>query len=259
MKTASNGKVVMPERLSAWQALFTPLSLRANADFERARRAYRLTRRFDAAVQAARRRYQDALRASRARNEDESPGDPTSLLELALLAKHLSVLDALSSEANGSGGSYRVVLSSWMLRDSFEYCTRDNREGLHYVLGIEHEGMRIGTHLRTFPYAVQTPVAAEGDIRATHDIAIQTHEAGHVLVAMIHSHPGRGRGANHPSSVDMRTQRLLELTTPCVGGIWARDGNLRFYTHNLSAEIEIVGTHMEQNDDGTWQLVSIES
>ena len=103
---------------------------------------------------------------------------------------------------------------------------------------------------------MQTPVAATGDRIATQRIALETHEFGHCLVAMLHSHPGRGRGANHASGTDLRTQKLMEFTTRVVGGIWARDGNLRFYSDKLAFDVEIIGNHLEHQDDGTWQLAA---
>lgn len=254
MTIASGNVRVCPEKLSLRQVFCTPVSWSGSVDFERGQRAYGLMRRWESAIT----RHRSQLR----RLQTRIPPDVYEWDEstLALVAEFMRVRRELAAYERLlpgvlAAGSAQVVLSSSMLKASYEYCTQDDREGLHFILGLEYGGCRFGTELRTFPYAVQSVVAAEGDFSATHRIAIETHETGHCRVAMIHSHPGRGRGANHPSGTDLRTQRLIELTSQCASGIWSRDGNLRFYGA-ASENVQIIGTHMERQHDGTWQLIS---
>lgn len=251
MKKDYESNVAFPERLSLREVLTVPLSLRPNIDFEKAQRAYRLMRRQEAAINSLRRKRERTDR-SRLRNGCSRAG-LVQAVDQIILDEQIAALERLCSPEGD--GLPTVVLSSSMLKASFEYCTQDRREGLHYILGVEHDAFRVGTEMRTFPYSVQTVVAATGDIDATHRIAIELHDTGHCQVAMLHSHPGMGRNSNEPSGTDLRTQRAMELSSLCVGGIWSRDGNLRFYG-KLASSVVIVGTQMEKQDDGTWQLIS---
>lgn len=240
-----------PERLSLKQLLLTPISLRPNIDFEKAQAAYRLMQRQQAALSSLRRKRERTARSLF--HKGCSRAGLAEAIDQIILDKQIEALDALCPV---SGDTLPVVvLSSTMLLRSFEYCTRDRNEGLHYVLGVEHDALRIGTEMRTFPYAERSVIGATGDLDATHRIAIELHDTGHCQVAMLHSHPGRGRNSNEPSGTDLRTQRAMELSSLCVGGIWSRDGNLRFYG-KLASSVVIVGTQLEKQNDGTWQLIS---
>lgn len=152
-----------------------------------------------------------------------------------------------------------VVLSSVMLARSFEVCTERPEEGMHFIAGFDFDGLRIGTHIVPFPYSERSVVGASGDHLATQRLCAEIHEAGHTIVALMHAHPGSGQAANHPSSVDIRTQRLWEQTSRLVGGIWARDGFLRWYSVNVDFDVEIVGNNLEKIDARQFKLVPLES
>lgn len=250
----NGGGVAYPRSLSLGQILTVPISIQRDFDFERAQRAYRLMHRWEAVLSHLRSRCKRAIRKVSRGLSARVDADLATLLELAQLQEKLSLLESLTPKSVGS--DVRILLSSWMLQESFEYCTQDEREGLHFILGVESDGVRIGTQIRTFPYAERSIVSATGDLAAISRIGIEMHEAGHCLVAMIHSHPGGGAGSNRPSGTDMHTQRLMEATSRCVGGIWARDGHLRFYSDKLTFDVEIVGSHVERSNDGNWKLGS---
>ncbi len=152
-----------------------------------------------------------------------------------------------------------LVLSSLMLANSFRVCNETQDEGMHFIAGIEYDGLCIGTHIIPFPYAQRSIAGAAGDPKATHKIVIETHEARHRILALLHSHPGSGPDANFPSSIDDRTQRLWERTSRLVGGIWSRDGYLRWYSVNVAFRIEVVGNYMEKIDDHQFHLVPEEA
>ncbi len=158
--------------------------------------------------------------------------------------------------ATSKNERHLYVFSSAMLLESFRLCCETPDEGMHFIVGIEFEGVVVGTQMVSFPYRHRSIAGAAGEHLATHQICIAAHEGGQRVVAMIHSHPGHGSQANHRSPTDEKTQRLWEQTTDLVGAIWSRDGYLRWYSHRLSFEIRIVGTHLEsiQNDQHLWKL-----
>ena len=114
------------------------------------------------------------------------------------------------------------MFSSWLLKDSFRYCTQTSEEGMHFVAGIEVDDTAIATRIIPFRYARRSIASAVGDHRDTHRAFIDVQEAEHRLLALVHSHPGTGSHANHPSGEDLRTQKLWELGNKMIGGIWSR-------------------------------------
>ncbi|CAG0986214.1 hypothetical protein PHYC_02038 [Phycisphaerales bacterium] len=146
------------------------------------------------------------------------------------------------------------AFSSWLLRDSFRICTATPDEGMHFVVGVEIDGIVVGTSIQEFAYAERSPVRAAGVHRATHALTIDAAESGHRIVGILHSHPGYGPHANHASGTDLTTHRLWEQTAPLVGGIWSRSGHLRFFTAGRHAAVSVAGTHLEQIDEHNWKL-----
>jgi hypothetical protein len=151
--------------------------------------------------------------------------------------------------------THEYVFSSWILRDSFHRCMEREEEGIHFIAGIQLEEMRVATRIISFPYAYRSVAGAKGDHRATHQIMIETHEMGHTLLALIHSHPGTGLHANRHSTEDHRTHTLWEKTSRMIGGIWSRDGYLRFFSVGLPFSIRIVGDKMQEVERNVFQIV----
>lgn len=153
-----------------------------------------------------------------------------------------------------SSADSSFVFSSWLLRDSFRLCTATFDEGMHFVVGVELEGLLVGMSIAEFAYAERSSVRAAGSHRDTHRLAIDASESGHRIQAIMHSHPGFGPQANYPSATDIATHRLWERASPLVGGIWSRSGHLRFFTAGRPAAVTVVGTHLEQIDEDNWKL-----
>lgn len=147
-----------------------------------------------------------------------------------------------------------LVVSSWMLKDSFGVCTATEDEGLHLLVGVEHDGVLIPTRIIECDYTRRTAVRATATREGVHKAMADTAEAGHRVFAIIHSHPGSGPEANHPSSIDLRTHELWEGISSVIGGIWSRDGYLRWFTSAKPFEVQVVGTQMERLGDRLWRL-----
>lgn len=148
-----------------------------------------------------------------------------------------------------------LVISSLLLKESFERCTQTRDEGMHFLAGIEVDSVAVATHVLSFPYAHRSIAAAGGERQATNKICIELDEAGHLLLAIMHSHPGSGRHANHHSSVDARTQANFELTRRMIGGIWSRDGFLRFFSVRQPFTVRVAGNYVEQINEMEFRLL----
>lgn len=146
------------------------------------------------------------------------------------------------------------AFSSAMLQESFRRCVEMPEEGMHFIAGIEVEGILVGTQIVPFPYEFRSFVGAAGVHEATHKICIEAHESGQKIIAIAHSHPGSGIGANYPSGIDRKTQSLWEHGRSIVGGIFSRDGYLRWYSNNVAFEINVMGNQIKRIDRDVWKL-----
>ncbi len=151
------------------------------------------------------------------------------------------------------------VFSSLLLEDSFKLCCEvREKEGMHFIVGIEHDGLLLGTRIVPFTYSHRSIAGAGGDHGATHKISIELHEANHAIVALMHSHPGNGLNANHNSGTDLQTQKRWEQGWPLISGIWSRDGYVRFFSWQLPFSVQVVGNHIEEveGENHVFQLKS---
>lgn len=183
-------------------------------------------------------------------------GDSTALYSCAaLLARVVDQIGLLESLLpQGPRSAEQIVISSWMLADSFRICTETTDEGMHFLAGIEVDGLAIATRIIRCDYAHRSWAAARSDQVSTQRAIISTYEAGHRLLALIHAHPGSGLDANHSSSVDRQTQRAFEQTTRMIGGIWSRDACIRWFSTIHPFKVLAVGKHVEQIDETVFRL-----
>lgn len=155
---------------------------------------------------------------------------------------------------DAAGRRLDVVVSSLQLVESFRYCTECTDEGMHFLIGIDLDDSALVTGMRTFPYESRSAVHATADHNATHRIVRDTHNSGHRLLLIVHSHPGRGANANYRSSRDIECQRKWEPWNRQIGGIWSRDGFVRFFSWQLPFAVRVIGSHLEQVEDDLWRM-----
>lgn len=156
--------------------------------------------------------------------------------------------------AQGSRHHPLFVFSSWLLRDAFQICTRTPDEGMVYVLGIDIDGVLVSTGLFECAYSHRSFAGAGSDHSASHRLGVEAMQNDHRIMAIAHSHPGRGVHATHPSGTDLRTHAMWELTGPVVGGIFCRSGYLRWFSAGRLFEIRVIGNHLREVGDGVWQV-----
>lgn len=87
-------------------------------------------------------------------------------------------------------------------------------------------------------------------------IGLETY--GTLLTCYFHTHPGRGKNANHPSSIDFANQARLEKGNyKTIGGIFARDGYLRFFSDKLDFNVTITGKGVQYVSKNVYKLTEI--
>lgn len=244
--------------MSLRQLLVTPITWRPNPDVEKERQAHRLLLKCEGILRGLERR-KNHLRAQIQRCA--SGGDAKALRKTAQeLAEVLEEEKRLVALMHGrtSTSDAVFVFSSLLLLESFRFATQSADEWLHCVIGVDIDGMVVGTQIVTFPYTSQSAVGVSADHAATHRMMIETHEAGHRIVAILHSHPGAGVGANHHSSTDSRTQREWERSSEVISGVWSRDGYLRWFSNRLRFNVEIIGNYVEKMDEHLFKISTSE-
>lgn len=176
-------------------------------------------------------------------------GQITSLSdEYRRLCGTITFLERLNPSTLDRGRVF--VFSSLMLRESFELCCEiPNKEGMHFIVGIERGGTLYGTKIIPFQYSHRSFAGAAGEQARTHRIAIDMHEAAHRLIAIMHSHPGWGPDANRHSGTDMQTQGDYEAGWSNISGIWSRDGYVRFFSHKLRFGVEVCGSGVMRSSE----------
>ena len=243
----------MNESMTLWQLLITPISWHNSQYLEEARLSARLLRKHRKALGEVQAQAAQLLKQIEYLTQKRDAENVlVSATQLSETINTIHVLENLLPESVKAPNLF--IFSSWMLCDSFKMCTASPEEGMLFIVGVEFDGLAIGTRIIPFGYAYRSIIGAAGDHQDTHRICISTHEAGHRILALIHSHPGTGIKANYNSSVDARTQELWELTTKMVGGIWSRDGYLRFFSSKLPFAVKVIGEQMEQINDVIFKL-----
>ena len=115
-------------------------------------------------------------------------------------------------------------------------------ESLHYVTGVQYEGIRVLDRMIPVKLRHQSAGSASGDINSTHKALIEIEEFGHKLLACFHIHPGTGPGSTVPSSTDREDQERHEIGGyPTIGGIFSRDRYFRAYSNNIDFNLSVYG------------------
>ena len=87
---------------------------------------------------------------------------------------------------------------------------------------------------------------------------IELEEYGTLLTCYFHAHPGNGINANHPSGTDISNQQRLEKGKyNTIGGIFSRDGHLRFFSDKLQYKVTISGKGVEHVSENAYRLTDV--
>lgn len=141
---------------------------------------------------------------------------------------------------------YRV--DSLFLRETFHYLVSTPEETLCMVSGIVLEDNSfILDRLVKVDYRASV-VAAKADVKDLFTKLIELDEKhGHLLLAVVHSHPFSSVAGTCPSAVDRNLQVNLETSGyKVIQAIFARDGHIRFFSNYLKFEIETYGKGVEK-------------
>jgi hypothetical protein len=182
----------------------------------------------------------------------------------ALLTAVQALRDQLPDQRLGpqsQSGKQLFVVDACFLGECFIYCCRQRRDGdefkeeyLHVAGFALDPSTFVLTHCVPVAYAEQSAVRVRVDDRSNIEAMTRIDEAGLLFAAHLHSHPGYGPEANHPSGIDRAYQKSLENGKHvAIGGIFSADrsggGWLRFFAGDPQRfQVRVFGNHVSPQE-----------
>lgn len=158
---------------------------------------------------------------------------------------------------NGKGKTI-FACGSWFLQKCLSELAKTEKESLLYITGLKFGSVRTLERFLNLEYANQTTTYVSADKKSNQQALIELGKYGQSLHAWFHSHPGSGAEATMPSTVDLRHQSDLEKGGySAIGGIFTRDGYVRFFTKEHKYEIEVIGKGIEKVEEGIYKINKI--
>ncbi len=169
------------------------------------------------------------------------------------------VLSEISNEISSSTIEIpEFMMSSEILYKAFHKLNSIKTESILYAVGNNYNNS----------YSIERLIELELDqseygYAKANDIfsskaLIDLEEYGTLLTCYFHAHPGRGINSNNPSDIDYSYQKRLESGKyKTIGGIFSRDGYLRFFSDKLQYKISISGKGVEYVSRNVYKLTEI--
>lgn len=147
------------------------------------------------------------------------------------------------------------VINSMMLYDCFERLTRTKEEDLMVVTGSCVDHIRSLERIVPVSLSRQSVVGAKADDQSLADGLINLCEFGLRPLAYLHSHPGFGIEATHPSGTDRDTQSVVEQSgSEIIGGIFSQDRFVRFYANGGEPDVKVFGKRVTEVEKNVYRL-----
>ena len=157
----------------------------------------------------------------------------------------------------GSESELTWVMSSHVLDEAYRYLLSFDPESLIYAAGYCIGRVVIVERLVKVRMSHQSTCGVSADALAARNACVDMEQWGSLLVAMFHTHPGKGISATQPSFTDLKTITLYENTGyTTIGGIFSKDGYLRFFSNKRQFTVKIIGRRITGNDsEKTYKFV----
>lgn len=180
------------------------------------------------------------------------------LLEDNNILKEVEELRDLLPQQKEGRDITTYMTGSWYLYECFNFLRQGTDEDIHYVTGVQIEDILTLDRLIPFYLAQKSAVYVKGDLVSSTACLIRMEELGHRLHAWFHIHPGESSDSIHPSSIDINQQKMLERGGyPVIGGIFSRDGFVRFFSIEREFEISVYGKGVEKIGEKLYRLTKI--
>jgi hypothetical protein len=111
------------------------------------------------------------------------------------------------------------------------------------------------SQIRNFQLEEQSIVYVEGTAQSSSDSLIEILEHGLQLHVIAHSHPGTGKTATNPSSIDIAyMKRIQDSGADVVGVIVTRDRHVRFFSAEKEFEVYVQGNGVNEVEKNVFQI-----
>lgn len=150
-----------------------------------------------------------------------------------------------------------VRLSSLQVAEVKRLLTRTDAESMCIIVGVLHGIEWFATSIAPLPLARATVNGVTADLSLAHEKLLEIEQYGHVVLVVMHSHPGQGAQSVRESSIDRQAQHRYEIAGyRSLTGIVSRDGYVRFFTNNITYKLDIHGNGIQQISEGLYRLNS---
>jgi len=155
-------------------------------------------------------------------------------------------------------GTSTYFFGSSLLYDTYHRQAAIATETIDYALGHRHGSFLTVEKVIPLQLESSSVSRAEGNSRDNARVLVEAERLGGILSCYFHTHPGHGPHANLPSPTDIATQKRFEQGGYAViGGIFSRDGYLRFFSHEKPFNISISGKEVEHVGENLYKLTKI--
>jgi len=187
-------------------------------------------------------------------------GARRTLTRLTDVGEMRQLLIELSSAEAESEETPNFVIASEVLYSAYRKLCEIPTESILYAVGSRYGNVYTVERLVPLKLDRSEIAYASADLAASSKVLIDLEPYGSLLTCYFHAHPGRGAGANHPSGIDTNNHARLEKGNyRTVGGIFSRDGYLRFFTDKMPFKITISGKGVDCVGPNLWKLTSAEN
>lgn len=147
------------------------------------------------------------------------------------------------------------LISSTVLHLAFEQLAKIKTESILYASGSRYGNILTVERLIPLKLVSSEFGYAAADLNDSTKVLCELDKTGSVMTAYFHMHPGKGAGSNHPSSIDIDNQTRMELGGfQTIGGIFSRDGFVRFFADKLNYRIHITGKGIKHVGSDLYQI-----
>jgi len=128
-------------------------------------------------------------------------------------------------------------------------------ESIMYASGVRYGSFLTVERLVPVDLEASEYGYASASIGSTSRVLARLEQFGSVLTCYFHAHPGKGPSSNHPSNIDIANQARLETGGyRTIGGIFSRDGYLRFFSDKMESRVELSGKGIENVGPNLYRL-----
>jgi hypothetical protein len=174
------------------------------------------------------------------------------------LQKIVLVTDEINARLDTGVNRPSYLVGSALLHEAFSFLSQLKNESILYVSGNRFGNAYMLSRLIPPELDRSEPgYASANNVSSLHKLGdLERH--GSLLCAYLHMHPGRGNASTSPSSVDLSCQRRLEKGGyPVIGGIFSRDGYLRFFSDQPLFDVSLSGKGVDHVGKDLFKLARI--